>query len=377
MLVQPYIVTASGASRNAWSAATRGSAAGVVVFGAVFGLVSIAAGLALGVGTPAGGAFVALGIFAAPLALQDFWRFAAFALGLPRSAAYNDGVWAIVQTLCLSAAVMTGTLTPATAIGSWGLGALAGALFGLVQFRMWPSLGSSERKVLRGSATLSGWFGMTNALFEAGSYGTLLLIAAGAGQAALGGLGAVRNSLAPARLAASSLEAVTLPLLARLARQNNQGAVGRLCRSYGFGAGSLFALIGCGLILAGPASLRLLFGARFVQFSSLLLPVVVAAVASGLGSGVRLGFRALSQGRTLATIQLLSSAGKLGIVAVMLPFGLVVAVWGLAAAELLCTIFSVVIFQSVTLRAAAERGGSAGAAHVLLTPTERELSLSS
>lgn len=361
MLVQPYTVVASGTSAQEWQSATRSTAAAVLGFGIVFAVVAVAASVVLGTSTPTGGAFLALGIFAGPLALQDFWRFAAFSQTAPRAAAFNDGVWAIVQAISLAALLATHTLTPATAVGSWGLGALAGALFGLRQFRLRPWLGPMERKFMRQNAGLAGWYGLASAAYQAGSYGAVLLVGAGVGPAALGGLGSTNNLLAPARLVASSGESLLLPIVARAARQEERDALRRICSAYSLGFAAFFALAGGALILVGPMALRFLFGSKYEGFSPLIAPVVAAAAISGLASGLVLGFRALAEGRMLAGLQTASSVAKILIVAVSLPFGLLAIAWGLAAAEVVRTALAWGMFrQAVARRYDGESRGAQG-----------------
>lgn len=358
MLAQPYTVAASGALDQDWQRATRGTAAAVVVFGVAFGIAAVGVGAIIGLGTPTGGAFVALGLFAAPLALQDFWRFAAFSRTMPKAAAINDGVWAIVQALVLSVLVLTRELTPATAVGAWGLGALAGALVGFVQYSVRPKLGAAEWRFIRQNAVSAGWFGVSNASYQAGAYGTVLLVGAGLGPTALGGLGSADNLMAPARLVASSGESIMLPLVAREARQARNHSVRRLCMSYSLGFAAFFALAGWALVWAGPFALHLLFGMDYVRFAPLLPAVVAVTAISGLASGLILGFRALGEGRPLAVLQATSAAARIAIVAATVPFGLLAVAWGLAAAETLRTGLAWVMFEKVISRQQKNRAGN-------------------
>ena len=350
MLVQPYTVAASGTSVRDWQNATRSTAATVLIFGFIFGIVAASVGIVLGVASATGSAFLTLSLFAAPLALQDFWRFAAFSQGSPRAAAFNDAVWAVVQAISLAILVATHTLSPATAVGSWGLGALAGALFGLRQFRIWPAFGIRERTFSRQQAALAGWYGLSNASYQAGSYGAVLLVGAGLGPAALGGFGSVQNLMAPPRLVASAGESIMLPIIAQTAREDAQVALQTLCKRFSLQVAGFFALTGAALILTGSLALRLLFGPDYVRFAPLLPAIVTASVVSGLSSGVILGFRALGEGRSLAYLQTASSAAQIAIVAVSLPFGLVTIVWALAAAEGLRTALAWVMFRKAVSR---------------------------
>ncbi len=352
ILVLPYTVAASGAPASDWRRATKSTAGAVLAFGIVFGVVALIAGAVLGPDSPTGSAFLALGLFGAPLALQDFWRFAAFSQDSPRAAALNDGVWAVVQALSLGALVLTHTLTPATAVVSWGLGAAAGALFGLRQFRISPALGRSERNFIRQNAAMAGWFGLSNASYQAGSYGAILMVGAGVGPEALGGLGSVRNLLTPARLVLSSSESIVLPIAVRAAKKTSRAPLNRLCRLYSLASAGFYAVIGLAVILVGPPTLRFVFGENFVRYSELFTPVVAATTISGLASGWLIGFRALGQGRSLTVLQTISTIVQLLIIAVALPFGLLTVAWGLAAGEAVRSTLAWVMFAKSASSAA-------------------------
>ena len=335
MLVQPYTVVASGTAAQDWRDATRATAAASLAAGIIFGIAAIGVGAVIGIATPTGSAFAVLGVFAAPLALQDFWRFAAFSRSTPRAAAANDGVWAIVEAFALAAMVTTNRLTPATAIASWGVGALAGALFGFWQFQVRPSLGSTQRGFIRQNAALAGWFGVENASYMAGYYGAQLLVWVGLGPAALGGLGSALTLMGPALLVASAGEAVVLPIAAREARGVHRRPLGRLCNTYSVAFAGFFAIAGMALVWLGPSVFRFVFGEDYVPFTSLLPPIVATAVVSGLASGQIMGLRALGEARGLAALQTVSSVAKIAVIALLLQFGLVYVVWGLAVADAL------------------------------------------
>lgn len=338
MLVQPFTVSASGLPKVAWREATGATAASVLVFGSCFGLGAIITGLLVGSGTPTGSAFIVLGIFATPLALQDFWRYAAFSLRRPKAAAMNDAVWAVAQVAALVLAARADSLTPATAIGAWGLGASAGAVFGLLQFRVPPSLGRRQRAFIRANAPLAGWFGIANASFVIGSYGSQLLVGVGAGRSALGGLSGATTLMSPAQLVASSAESIMLPFAARTAKADDPSGFSRMCKTYSIALAGFFAVAGILLTLFGPVAISALYGEAYERFAS-ILPAIVASVAlGGLASGIVIGFRALGEGRRLAELQVVSSVTKLSMVAASVPFGLVAAAWALALAELIRTV---------------------------------------
>src|SRR5581483_10418634 len=129
-VIHPFVVEAAQQDEAIFRQAAS-EASGVVVAVGVLGAALLAGvGVALGARTESGQAFVILGILTPFLVLQDFWRFTAFARGRARTAVANDGVWALVQTVCILLLIEASTRSPAAAVAAWGTGAVAGAFLG-------------------------------------------------------------------------------------------------------------------------------------------------------------------------------------------------------------------------------------------------------
>ena len=74
------------------------------------------------------------------LALQDYWRWIGFMHRRPGKALANDTVYNCVQATGFALVAVSGVHSVAAVIGSWGIGAAAGAVFGLRQFSVRPSV---------------------------------------------------------------------------------------------------------------------------------------------------------------------------------------------------------------------------------------------
>ena len=96
---------------------------------AVVGIVLLAVGQ-----TQFGVCFLGLAPWLPCLLAQDYWRWISFMKREPQKALANDIVFGVVQLLVFVALVLVGFHSSLVAIGAWGVGALAGALYGLWQF---------------------------------------------------------------------------------------------------------------------------------------------------------------------------------------------------------------------------------------------------
>ena len=331
-ITQPYMVAASGSVGTEWGDDTASAAGAQLVLGCASGVSLLVAGLIVGPTEPTGSALVVVGVFAAPLALQDFWRFAAFSRRLPRKAVMNDGVWAIVQAAALGTLIATDRLTAATAMSAWGIGALAGALVGIAQFRIRPITGPIMRRWVRRHAALGGWMALTSAIYSIGSYAVLIMLGS-LGRKAIGGWRSTMALFAPAQLLATSAESIMLPTAVPLVKDGKRHRLKVICILYSVGLAGCFAVVGVGLLLLGPIVFRLVFGPEFSQFAQLVPPVLVQTVAAGLSSGASVGIRALSQGRLMAAMQAVNSTTKVVLVAAVLSSGLTASLWAVAIAD--------------------------------------------
>jgi O-antigen/teichoic acid export membrane protein len=352
LITQPYMVTESGRPDPEWKTATSSAAGATLVLGVAAGVLLLAVGFVVGVRSPTGVALVAVGVIVGPVAIQDFWRFAAFSQQVPRKAAANDAVWAVAQAAALGTLIAVDMLTPATAVAAWGAGALAGAVYGIWQFRVWPTFGRSLRVWVHKIAALGGWFALSGAVYQVGSYAVLIMLGASLGRAALGGLRSTMNLFAPAQLVAISGESIMLPTAARMVRNGRVADLRSACMVYSLVLATSFAVAGGALLLFGPIIYRLVFGNEFTEYATLIPPILTQTVAGALASGPSVGVRALAEGRKLAGIQTASSFAKVVLVAAALPLGLTAAAWGIAIAETGRAGISWVVFRSALRRPA-------------------------
>ena len=90
-------------------------------------------------GSPAGAAFVALGLVLPALLLQDSWRYGFFAGGQGRKAFVNDAVWAVALIPAMLIAARYGSVF--AFVIAWGASAAAAAVYGCLQTGIRPRPG--------------------------------------------------------------------------------------------------------------------------------------------------------------------------------------------------------------------------------------------
>ena len=119
------------------------------------------------------------------LVVQDYWRWVGFMSRRPGKALANDTVFNVVQALAFGAVFIFHKQSEATLISSWGLGAAAGAVYGLRQNRMWPAF-KGGLSLLRARWSVSKWIASSALTFWGSSQMYVLVAGVILGPPALG-----------------------------------------------------------------------------------------------------------------------------------------------------------------------------------------------
>jgi O-antigen/teichoic acid export membrane protein len=251
-------------------------------------------------------ALLTLAPFLPFLLVQDYWRWVGFMQARPDRSLANDTVYNCVQALGIGVLIVAGARTPEVAIVAWGVGAAAGALYGLWQF--------SVRFTLRGGPEMirSRW-PMSKWLFAGGlaSWGSAqaypLLAGPGVGPIGLGGLKAAQNLMSgPTLVLIQAGGSIGLP---EASRSLELGGWPRL-RKVALWV-SLAGLLSVGLVAAlvffeGGRILELVYGREFVKYTTTARIIAVAWLVQTLGLGPILVLKATKQARALFHIALTS-----------------------------------------------------------------------
>ena len=329
-LMQPYTLSAAPADAAAWRHLTS-TAAGAVLFSSVLaGLGFGVAALCAGIGSGAGHALLAVALLSPGLALQEFWRVAAFSAGRARSAALNDAIWAVGQTIAFVAVLTTTRITAAGSLCAWGAGAWLAAYAGIRQFNVRPALTLDAWHWLRGALRVGVWFTATNALFSVGLFLATAVIAAEVGREGVGFFRLVQSNLfGPVQLLTVAAESVFLPHLVRAIRADRRA----FPVAVKYAGLMVTAVLAYGALVAATAHplISHVFGESFSPAAALVLPMLVVYALDAASSGASVMLRAQASGGRLVCAQSVATVGRLIAVPVLIgPWGLAGGVWGLA-----------------------------------------------
>jgi O-antigen/teichoic acid export membrane protein len=326
--IEPLLVRFSTANLATWRRATAGSTGTALLVGLATGTIALTAGLLIG-GTT-GLAFVALGLMLPGLLLQDSWRYAFFALGRGHHALVNDTVWAAVQIPLLIYVKTSGHANVFWFILAWGAGAFAGAVLGVVQARVMPSLGGAQSWLAQ-HRDLGPRYLVENAGGNASdtvrSYGTSAIL----GVAALGYINAANVLMGPFKIIYFGISMITIPEAARTLRRSPQ-RLHLFCVAITGGLTLLALLWGVAIQIAMPLGLgHIMLGNLWRPAYPLVLPTTLSIVAMCAGTGAGVGMHALGAARRSLRAALVTSV-SIVVFALggAITLGTLGAVWGTA-----------------------------------------------
>ena len=330
------------------------------------GLVATAVFIAIGVVLIAAGqrtfgdGMLAVAPWLIFLDLQDYWRWIGFMKGQPGKSLVNDVVFAIAQIVAFLVIDVTGIHSVFAVVSAWGVGAVAGALYGLRQFSVRPGL-SGGWSLLRRGWHMSKWLAGT-AVTNWGAGQVYLIVAAGLlGAAALGGLKAAQALVTgPSSIVIHAGGSFGLPEASRALADRGWSGLRRV--SWWISAAGLLSVgvFGVVVIFDGAELLRLFYGASFIRYEPATRLTAVAFVISAFGLGPILTLKALKRTRQLFNVQLITLAVSIPAVAILAE---AYGVTGAAAAALFSNaagLAALLLYQRAGRRALQE------------TPSERE-----
>ena len=233
-------------------------------------LLTLAVGAVfLGIGTTGGAALGALALALPFLLVQDLWRRVAFMRGEPILAVWNDLIFLVAQLVALACLWATGAFTAPAAVACWGVGAGAGAVLGVYQFRPGrPSIGGGV-KVVRQLSTVGSWLALDFVLNRAAKQVILFLIAWMLTTAAVGGIQASVTLLGFTNILILGGTAAALSDGSRV--QEAEGSA-RMRRVVGVSAAFLTAAVGGCILAFAVASgwlIPTIYGARYQSYVSI------------------------------------------------------------------------------------------------------------
>jgi O-antigen/teichoic acid export membrane protein len=272
-----------------------------VVVGLLAGAVAVAGGWAVGGGI--GRAYLALGLLAPALLLQDAWRYAALCAGRPRQALMNDTVWGIALVPALILAIPRAGA--AGFVMAWGGAAAVAAGFGFVQWRIRPDV-ARAREWLDAHRDLGTRYLVENTCVSLTGQVVAFGLGGFAGVAAVGAMRAAGQLMGPFTVLLLGISFVVVPEGTRLLRSSPHRF-----RVFCVGVGAVLCggavAVGVALMFLPDRFGRELLGATWAPASVLLLPTALVLAGAGLSTGAGCGLRALGAAKRALWAQLWAS----------------------------------------------------------------------
>lgn len=294
--MQPYTLGASSLEQSEWRELTARAGGVVVAAGLAAAVMFGVAGLAIGVSSELGRCLLAVALLSPGLALQEFWRVAAFASRRARTAAANDLYWALGQTVAFVALLLATRITAAESLLAWGAGAWLAAALGVVQLSVWPRIDGASAALARQWLRVGVWFTSANVTFSAGLFAVAAIVAWQLGSHELGLFRVVQGSLfGPVQLVLIAVQSVLLPHIVRSIRGTDPTGLGAAAR-YSGAIALLVAAYGGVLVLVAPTLLTRVFGHAFAPAAALVVPMLVAFTIDAAGEGAAVLLRARARG---------------------------------------------------------------------------------
>jgi O-antigen/teichoic acid export membrane protein len=348
MTTLPLLVRFSAVSEGEWRLGARRATGTAVTLGLVGGFACLVGSLVF---ADLRAPLLALAVSLPGLLLQEAWRLAFVSRGTPRLALVNDVVWAMSLIPFMLFVILSGVDSAAPFILAWGASATIGAVVGMAQVRLVPTL--------RGPAWIRRHWDLSGP--QVGEFATLsgsqqgVMYAAGAigGLVAAGALRAGQVLLGPLHVAYQGTWFIALSEFVRLRRTRPGRFVpASMGVSLILGLGGLmYAAL---LVALGPTIGPVLLGESWPKASEVVVPLAVAAAGIGFGLGANVGLRALEEAMRSLSVRLVIGVLSLigGISGVVLA-GAEGGAWGLAAASLTGVFF----YWWNFMRAWADRSG--------------------
>jgi glycosyltransferase involved in cell wall biosynthesis/O-antigen/teichoic acid export membrane protein len=257
------------------------------------------------------------------LLAQDYWRWVGFMAAQPGKSLRNDIVFDVAQGICFAAILITGQRSSALAITAWGIGAAAGALYGLHQFSVRPAFrGGLNRLKFRWG--ISKWLVGTNAAGWGVSQSYIVLAGVFLGPAALGGLKAAMSLVGgPALVLIQAGGSIGLPEASRALKSDGWHGLRKVERTITFAGFLTVGTMVVVIALFGSKILELFYGDQFGKFAPAALIIAIGWCAASLGLGSILNLKATRRTNMLFRVTLIALVASVIATIVLVPlFGL-------------------------------------------------------
>ena len=308
LVTDPMAITGDARHPTLAKANVRSGFASEVSLGLATGGIFALVGLALvAIGASSFGiSMLALAPWVTFLLLQDYWRWIGFMQAKPGKALANDAVFDLVQAVGFAFLLVGHIHSTPLAIAAWGLGAVAGAVFGLWQFRIWPALAPGWAW-LKAKWPVSRWLAANSTASWGLTQLYAVLTAVILGPAGLGGLKAAQGLVSgPSYVLVQAGGSVGLPEASRAYDKHGWAGLHRVSRLVTAAGAASVGLVLIVVIFFGQPLLELFYGHQFGRYASVAVVMAVAYVISTFSLGAVLKLKMTKQTRLLFTVSLLA-----------------------------------------------------------------------
>jgi O-antigen/teichoic acid export membrane protein len=332
----------------------------IATLGVVGGALTAMVGWFVGglVGPP----LIAVGVVMPGLLLQDTCRMIFFAQAMPKLAAVNDALWAVVQFSVIGLLIAAGLANPWSLVLAWGGAALLCVGLALLQLRVLPRPGASAAWC-REHRDLVGYLLPETLLTSGGLQATTLVTGKIVGVRGVGSFGGAQRLLGPLGMVSAAVMTFAMPEISRRktlsSRTRWRFAVALSVLM------TLASLLYVAALLLLPDSVgHMLFKASWTGIRSVLLPMGLFSTVASACLGPALVIIAMGHARRTFWLTVLEAP----LVLTMMPVGAVLggapgAAWGQFVAQAIQLPFWFwQLHRVLRLPAAADRVGGAGLA---------------
>jgi O-antigen/teichoic acid export membrane protein len=381
LITDPMAIEGDARAANSKRAIQRGFAAEVLlglaaslVFALIGGVLLVAHGRTFGTG------MLYLAPWLPALLVQDYWRWVGFMSQRPGWALANDTVFNCVQGAAFVAIIVTHSHSVGAVITAWGLGGAAGAIYGLYQHRVVPSL-RGGLSLLRSRWGMSKWLAASSLTGWGSSQAYVYVAGAILGPAGLGGLKAAQTLVAgPAGVLIQAGGSIGLPEASKAHSEKGWAGLVRVSRAVTVAGVLSFTAGALVVVIWGRALLTRIYGPQFAHLELAAVLIAVAYVFMGCSVGPVLVLKTTRNAHRIFYIQVATLLVSLATVTVLsLRFGVTGAAIATIATYLAAAIGSR-WYQHVVRRSGADQPldvipDSAGFASAETAPTGTDVGL--
>lgn len=201
-----------------------------------------------------------------PLVIQDYWRWVGFMQRRPGKSLANDTVFNVAFGIVIVILFVGHVHSVIALTASWGIGGVAGALFGLWQFSVRPKR-SGGIAMLRSRLHMSGWLGGNATTSWGAAQATALITGFILGPVGLGHLrAAVTLVSGPTLVLIQAGGSVGLPEASAALKAKGWPGLRRVQRVVNLAGVLSIGLVGAVILVAGSWLLGKIYGSGFSKY---------------------------------------------------------------------------------------------------------------